>query len=41
MHMLLEQVVIVATTKLNPFSNNLYLQNIFGKGNSDLQPNIF
>lgn len=36
MHILLEQVVILATAKLNPFYNNLYLWNIFGKGYSDL-----
>lgn len=41
MHILLEQVVILPTAKLNPFHNNLYLQNIFGKGYSDSQPNIF
>lgn len=35
MHVLLKQV------KLNTFYNNLYLQNVFGKGYSDLQPNIF
>jgi len=32
MHTLLEQVVTLATAKLNPFYNNMYLQNIFGKG---------
>lgn len=41
MHILLEQVIILPTAKLNPFHNNLYLQNIRGKGYSDLQPNIF
>lgn len=41
MHILLEQVVILPTAKLNPFYNNLYLWNVFGKGYSDLQPNIF
>lgn len=32
MHILLEQVVVLATAKLNPFSSKLYLQNVFGKG---------
>lgn len=41
MHILLKQVVILITAKLNTFYDNLYLQNIFGKGYSDLQPNIF
>lgn len=32
---------LLKQAKLNTFYNIFYLQNIFGKGYSDLQPNIF
>lgn len=41
MHMLVKKVVILITAKLNTVYDNFYLQNIFGKGYSGLQPNIF